>query len=64
MAHDLQQRGLAVPVATDDADALALVDAYGLVLQHALAGPLVAHVLETDEDSHVTCPFVAVTLPL
>ena len=43
---------------------LALVDAYGLVLQHALAGPLVAHVLKTDEDSHVPCPFVAVTLPL
>ena len=52
VAHDLQQRGLSVPVAADDADALALVDAYGLVLEHALAGPLVPNVLEAYEDSH------------
>ena len=52
VAHDLQQRGLAVAVPPDDADAIALVDADGLVLEHALAGPLMPHVLEADEDSH------------
>ena len=50
--HDLEQRRLPVAVAPDDADALALVDSYGLVLEHALARPLVAHVLEPDEDAH------------
>ena len=56
MANNFQQRGLAVAVAANDADALAFVDAYGLVLEHTLSGPLVPDVLKSDKDSHVRQP--------
>lgn len=53
--EDPQERGLAVPVAPDDADPVPLIDAERLVLEHALSGPLVPKALAPDEDRH-RCP--------
>ncbi len=50
---DVEKRRLAVAVLADDADALALHDSDGEVVEHALVGPLVADVLHADEDSHM-----------
>ena len=51
-ADNLEQRGLAVAVLSHDADALALVDADGEVVEDLLVGPLVGHVLQAYEDAH------------
>ncbi len=50
--YDLQQGRLAVAVLAHDADAVALVDSAGQVVQDLFVRPFVAHVLKPDEDSH------------
>jgi hypothetical protein len=50
--HQLQQGRLAVTVATHDANALAFVDADGLVDEDLLARPFLRDALEADENAH------------
>ena len=56
LGDNLEQGGFAVAVAADDADAVALVDADGLVREDRLAGPLVPNVLQADQDRHAGSP--------
>ena len=52
-----EQGGFAIAVASDDADAVALVDAERHVVEHRLGGELHPHFFATEQKRHTIQPF-------